>query len=300
MNVADFHCDLLSYLERGEGRSVNDPESRASVPLLEAGGVVLQTMAIFSKTTPDSVRCGSEQFKIYFDVVRKQKIKTILAVENASNFCGEDEDLEVGLKRIEEWSSKTPIAYISLTWNDENRFGGGNTTKIGIKPDGQELLRWMSGKKIAIDLSHTSDQLAHDILAMIDRDKLDITPVASHSNFRSVVDLPRNLTDEIALEIGRRGGLIGLNFVRSFLKDFILQVEHAEKLGLLGHFCFGADFFEEHDVPPELSYLKPFFFEGFDTSACYPKVIERLLTRFSRDVIEKIAYKNLIRFLGFA
>lgn len=295
MQVADFHCDLLSYLEKGG--SIHDPESRASLPLLEAGGVELQTMAIFSETTDDSVRCGTKQFEIYLDVVRKQKIKTILAVENGSNFCGEKEPLETGLKRIEAWSSKAPIAYISLTWNGENRFGGGNTSQIGIKPDGRELLRWMSGKKIAVDLSHTSDRLAHDILAAIDHDKLDIIPVASHSNFRAVVDLPRNLTDEIALEIGRRGGLIGLNFVRSFLKDFTAQVEHAERLGLLDHFCFGADFFEEHDVPPELSYLKPFFFEGFDTSACYPRVIEQLLLRFPKNVVEKIAYKNLTYFI---
>ncbi len=192
MQIADFHCDLLSYLERGEGRSADDPQSRASIPLLKAGGVVFQTMAIFSKTNSDSVRCGAAQFNIYQTVIKNQEIKTILAIENGSNFCGEGDNLKAGLKRLDEWAGQTRIAYISLTWNEENRFGGGNQTKIGLKPDGLELLRCMADLDIAIDLSHTSDRLAEEIFNAIDRHRLVLRPIASHSNFRAVADVPRN------------------------------------------------------------------------------------------------------------
>lgn len=283
-----------------------DPGSRASIPFLREGRVKLQTLAIFSETNERSVGSGTRQFQIYLDLPRKypgifgQEIKTIVSVENASNFCAEDDTLQEGLKRVDAWYAKTPIAYISLTWNSENRFGGGNASKVGLKPDGVELLKWMSGKKIAIDLSHTSDRLALDIFEAIDRYALKLTPVASHSNFRAVCDRPRNLTDEIAQEIGKRGGVIGLNFVRGFLKDFVSQVKHAEKLGLLDHYCFGADFFEDHSVPPELNYLLPFFLEGFDTAACYPKLIDLLQQHFATEVVEKIAYTNLSQFLGMA
>jgi membrane dipeptidase len=302
MQVADFHCDLLSYLAEDESHTARDPISRASIPMLQAGGVGLQTLAIFTKTGKGSAEKGSKQADLFFQLPQKypvfgSPIKTVLSIENASSFCDEDEPLEKGIERLDCWVKKAgKIAYISLTWNGENRFGGGNATTGGLKPDGLELLRWLAGKKIAIDLSHTSDRLAEDIL------KENITPVASHSNFRAIADHPRNLPDEIAQEISARGGVIGLNFVRVFLgsrgpEDFIRQLEHAEKLGLLDSLCFGADFFADQVLSPELQYLIPMFNPGFDDASCYPRVIELFLKHLPHVIVEKIAHGNLTRFL---
>ena len=72
-------------------------------------------------------------------------------------------------------------------------------------------------KKIAIDLSHTSDFLAHDILNYIDKMGLNVRTIASHSNFRKIAEVVRNLTDEIAKEILKRGGVIGFNLFKSFV-----------------------------------------------------------------------------------
>jgi microsomal dipeptidase-like Zn-dependent dipeptidase len=304
MQIADFHCDLLSYLADDEKHTAHDLASRASIPLLKAGGVALQTLAIFTKTEPGSVKKGMKQAEIFFQLPQKYpelgSIKTVVSIENASSFCDETEPLRNGLERLEGWFAKAKrIAYISLTWNDENRFGGGNATTVGLKEDGRKLLQWMSGKNIAIDLSHTSDRLAEEILKAIEN--LEITPIASHSNFRKVANHPRNLPDHLAKEIGARGGLIGLNFVRVFLggrgpEDFIRQVEHADKLELLDHLCFGADFFADHELPSELQYLLPMFNPGFDNASCYPRVIGLLEKHLSRAIVEKIAYKNLAEF----
>ncbi len=306
MRIADFHCDLLSYLAEGEGRTAYDTASHAAIPQMLAGTVALQTLAIYTKTDPGSLHLGTRQAEIFFELQKKypefKQIKTLLAIENASSFCEDNEPLDIGLNRISSWLSKAgKIGYISLTWNGENRFGGGNATKIGLKPDGLELLHWMDGKKIAIDLSHTSDKLAEDILKTIE--DLDIPVVASHSNFRAVCEHPRNLPDTIAQEIGARGGVIGLNFVRVFLgkngpEDFLKQAEHADKLGLMDHWCFGADFFADHDVLPELAYMKPFFHRGFENSSCYPQVIDLFSKHLSRDLLEKISSQTLTRFLG--
>lgn len=309
MKIADTHCDLLSYLQGDPARTANDPESRASIPQLIKGGVVLQTLAIFTITKPDSARLGEKQFQIFKTLPQKygnafsKDIHPLLAVENASGFCAEEETIEIGLKRIERWWKEAgPIGYISFTWNDENRFGGGNASKTGIKPDGLSLLRWMDGKNIAIDLSHTSDALAHDILNAIDKYHLKINPLASHSNFRKVMDNPRNLPDEIAKEIIRRKGVMGINFLRLFIgtngpDDFLRHIEHAEKLGGLNRLCLGADFFYDGDSPPELDHYKPFFFEGYDNSSCYPRFLKLLRKILSEEQIENIAYRNLIEFL---
>lgn len=306
MQIADLHCDLLSYLADDASHSAHDPESRASISFLKEGGVAFQTLAIFTKTGKESVQQGINQAEAFFNLSKKypvfgSEIQTMVSIENASGFCDESEPLQNGLERLESWFKKAGrIAYISLTWNDENRFGGGNATKTGLKKDGKLLLEWMSGKKIAIDLSHTSDRLAEEILKAIEN--LDIVPIASHSNFRKIADHPRNLPDHVAKEIGARGGVIGLNFVRVFLgkqgpEDLIRHVEHADKLGLLDHFCFGADFFADHVLPPELQYMIPMFNSGFENASCYPKVVGLLEKHLPHAIVEKIAHKNLTEFL---
>ncbi|MGH2612984.1 MAG: dipeptidase [Rhabdochlamydiaceae bacterium] len=306
MRVADFHCDLLWYLSNDPRRTVLDAESQSSSLLLKEGGVVIQTFPIYTVTEADSVEQGKKQFEIFDQLSHLDpdffgsKLRYKLAIENGSGFCSEEEPLEEGLKRLESWLAKHPIKYISLTWNGENRFGGGCTTNHGLKEDGKRLLQWMSGKKIAVDLSHASDLLGKEIIQEIET--LEITPIASHSNFRSICDHPRNLPDHLAKAIAQQGGLIGLNMVRHFLgvkgpEDIILHIKHAQTLGIEKSLCLGADFFGELDVEAEKAHLKPYFFEGFSTSACYPQLRKILCSSFPEEFIDHLMYYRLNRFL---
>lgn len=309
MPIADFHCDLLCYLAENKTRTAYDPESRASIPFLVEGGVICQTLAIYTQTKPDSALSGEKQLAAFLDLPKKHpdffphKVKIVVAIENASSFCAENERLDEGLKRLQDWLKKAgKIAYISLTWNGENRFGGGCGANVGLKPDGEKLLQWMSDKQMAVDLSHTTDKLAHDILNYIDKRGLKIIPVASHSNFRSISDHERNLPDDIAKEIAARQGLIGLNFVRRFLgsngsTDFLEQLEFAQNLGVIKSMCLGADFFDDRDFPPAYDDLRPFFHPEFDTSACYPRFLSLIQDTLHPSEIEGLAHKNLTTFL---
>lgn len=301
MQVADFHCDLLWYLSNDPKRTVNDPESQASSILLQEGGVVVQTFPLYTVTGVASVWQGTKQFEIFENLPHfiGPKLKCKLAIENASCFCTEKEPIETGLERLHSWWSKHPIKYISLTWNEENRFGGGAQTQIGLKEDGKKLLKWMSGKKIAVDLSHASDQLGRAILKEIDG--LNIIPIASHSNFRAICNHPRNLPDDLATSIAQKKGLIGLNLVRHFIgnsiEDLTVHIKHAQKLGIENHLCLGADFFGEIDVEAAKAHLKPYFFEGFSTSACYPQLRKILYSSFSQEFVDNLMYHRLNRFL---
>lgn len=304
-SVANFHSDLLSYLAGSRTATAYDPQSRGSIPQLLAGGVQWETLAIYVETEGNSVQKGEAQWLLFQELKQKypefqSQIKPYLAIENGSAFCTEDETLKDGLKRLERWA-KNRIIYISLTWKQENRFGGGDKTNIGLKEDGKEVLQWMSEHQIAIDLSHTSDRLAEDILNYIDSKKLPLIPIASHSNFRQVADLPRNLPDAIALEIAKRKGLIGLAFVRGFLGtqgigDLIRHVQHAHQIGVLHHLCFGADFFDDRNYPPNY-HLQPMFIPGFENASCFGKVVRLLEASFEKEVVDAIAYQNLKSFL---
>jgi microsomal dipeptidase-like Zn-dependent dipeptidase len=191
------------------------------------------------------------------------------------------------------------LAYISLTHHTENRFGGGNYTEgIGLKEDGKRLLDYLAGKRIPVDLSHTSDLLAEGILNYIDRHHLPIPILASHSNFRHIWDHKRNLTDEFAQEIIHREGIIGVNFLRAFLDS-----EQPERL--FDHLiygsklseqtiAFGADFFYTQDFPDRSRH--PFYFPLAENASKYPSILEHLSQKLSVGQLQKLAYENVFRF----
>lgn len=324
--IADLHCDLLCYLSRNPNRSPYDPAVRCSIPQLNAGNVKLQIMAIFTETAAGSSASGhaqTEEFRkllqlhptVFEPILQGTTVKTLEAskkiaiapaIENASSFCEEGEDLEKALAKLTAWQHAIgKFAYISLTWNTENRFGGGAHTKVGLKDDGKRLLEYLCQRGIALDFSHASDHLAYDLLNEIDKRSWHLPLVASHSNLRAIADVPRNLPDELAQEIVRRGGLIGMNFVRYFVGEsspdnFSRQLEHFLSLGAAQQICFGADFFHLDDVSP--SYRKPpevTFFPSYDHAGTYHKVLNLWHTRglTSEETSAQVSYYNLANFL---
>lgn len=320
--IIDLHCDLLFYLEEKPERTARHREVHCSIPQLHEGSVKLQILALFTRTGVDSVRKGTQQAEIYKnlpflypqdfcccqvreDFIHSEKISILPAIENASGFWDEQEPFEVGLKRLKFWIQTigSPL-YISLTWNMENRFGGGNATKVGLKEDGKRLLDELHQQNIAIDFSHTSDALADGILNYIESNHLSIPVLASHSNARRIADHPRNLPDPIAKEIFRRGGVIGLNFYHLFVgqseEGFIRHIDHWLQMGGEKQICFGADFFYEGDAQailpngPKLPY-----FEEYQNAGCYERLLGLLQKelKLPESILEGLAYKNAENFL---
>jgi membrane dipeptidase len=111
----------------------------------------------------------------------------------------------------------------------------------------------------------------------------------------------RNLPDHLAKAIAGKGGLIGMNMVRHFIghtpTDVLRHIEHARKLGIEKSLCLGTDFFGEIDVEKEKEHLKPYFFEGFSTSECYPQLRKMLISSFSDEFVDELMYDRLRKFL---
>ncbi len=318
--VIDLHCDLPVYLMMNPQATPDTRAMGAGIPFLKEGHVKLQTMAIYTGVEEESSREGLQQALIYRDMLNQHstdffqagpgfedadsgRIGIVAALESASGICNESEPLENAFKNLEEIIKNVQrLFYISLTHHDENRFGGGNYSKPGLKPDGQVLLDYISGRQIAIDLSHTSDALAHDILDYTYSKNLDVPVIASHSNFREIWDHPRNLTKENALEIINRNGLIGMNFLRAFLNDDRPEAlyEHIEYgMALAGGedaLCFGADFFYTGDFPDPKR--DPYYFPEHEDASKYPEILKTLGKRISEKQIEKLACKNVMSFIA--
>lgn len=320
--VIDIHCDLLSYLQDAPNPNPLEKNSiGCSFPSLVEGNVKLQVMAIYTSTEKGSTELGLQQSLIFKNLLNKYNDRIILsnapnvlstistspklgilaAIENASGFCEEDEPLENGFKKLENIISNTErILYIGLTHHSENRFGGGNSCKIGLKEDGKALLNYINEKKIAIDFSHTSDTLAFDILNYLSKNNLNIPVIASHSNFRKVFNHQRNLPDEIAKEIIKRKGLIGINFLRAFLNDknpnaMYDHILYGINFGGTHSICFGADYFYSASHPDQSR--KPFFHPEHESASCYPSILQNLSKQVSLEVLEGISNKNVINFI---
>lgn len=313
----DLHCDLLYYLLRPEAK-INDEEFGASLPFLREGNVKLQVMAIYSSTGMGSTEYGLQQSKIfskliegddfflfenenYKNIENEGKTGILASIENASSFCDENESLDSGFKKLETIIKNTKkVFYIGMTHHTENRFGGGNNASAGLKEDGKVLIDYLSDKKIAIDLAHASDQLAHDIFNYIDQKNYSVPILASHSNYRTVYKNNRNLPDELAKEVIRRKGLIGLNFI----KDYI-DLEHPERLyehiqygldlGGENSIAYGADYFYWKDHPDMSRH--PFFFPEHSNASVYPAVNKEISERFSPELMRKISHENVLKFI---
>lgn len=318
--IVDLHCDLLFYLDKSKQRTPYDLSSRCAFSQLQRGNVKIQTFAVFTHTEPDSVKIGLNQINLYQNLPKQysheigfldskttmqtSKISALYAFENASGFCGEDEKLKLGLNRLQEIikANGKPL-YVSLTWNGENRFGVGtkSDSQLGLKEDGKALLEELHQKGIAVDLSHASDRLAVEIIDFINQKNLDIPLIASHSNARSVKDVPRNLPDHIAKEIFRRGGPVGLNFYRPFIGEsehyFVKHIEHWLSLGGENSIAFGADFFYENDLPLAPGTIP--YMEHYGDAACYNNLLHLLKKELGMSdvLLEKFANRNALRYI---
>jgi membrane dipeptidase len=318
--IIDLHCDLLFYLGIDKHRTPYDRAARCAISQLRQGNVRLQTMAIFTETEPHSSEKGSHQARIYQNLALRcpqdfvhfspdwnmdsPSIALHMAIENASGFCNEREPLNEGFNRLKNIiiNIAKPI-YVSLTWNTENRFGGGALTQIGLKDDGKRLLELLDEQHIAIDLSHASDALAYETIDYIEGQGLKVPIMASHSNARAVASMPRNLPDEIAKEIFRRGGIVGLNLYRYFIGEtenqLVEQLAHWLELKGENHLAFGADFFYDPDLPSAYRHGEENYFKDYQDASCYGRLLSFLQKelKLESSFLEKFAYQNALAFI---
>ncbi len=213
--------------------------------------------------------------------------------------------------QLDEWAEGGVIA-IGMAWWRGSRYAAGNGVSKGdadgLTELGRELATGMDRLGVVHDLSHLSQRATDDLLV-----HTDATVIASHSNCRALLDgevnpyWQRHLSDETIAEIGRRGGMVGLNLVRNFIKtgldrhnpkdrptiaETIAHVEHV--CSVMGHrrgVGLGTDMdggIKATDLP-----------KGIDSPSDLVKLCEALRDRgWSDEEIDGFAWKNWAGFWG--
>ena len=216
----------------------------------------------------------------------QKKHAALLTIEGGAALSG-------NIDRLNEFYD-IGVRFFGLAWHHSelaksNRLVDGEAA-TGLTAFGKRVVKRADDLGMIIDVSHLSDKSFWDV-ASISKKPI----VATHSNFRAICNNSRNLTDEMALEIKRQGGMIGLNIYPPFikeknaaLKDIFTHIDHALESGLEDCLGFGLDIDGTYGAYPT----------GIDEKqSIHDKIIKQLLTRYPRAVVEKIAYKNYFEFL---
>lgn len=129
------------------------------------------------------------------------------------------------------------IFTMTLAFNGPNEYGCGfaSSRDTGLTEKGRTLLENMSAAEMNLDLSHASHKTAAEALEFIQKKKLLMRPMVTHSGSYAVYPHKRNLPDDILKEVARMEGYIGIHLITFLLgakgsdelKEFVQHVAHA-------------------------------------------------------------------------
>lgn len=305
MNLFDFHCDTPFELYKKQA-FLTENDLHISLDKARCFDRYGQVMAIWTQNSLAPEEAWRQFHAVYDDFLSKipseraalcrtigeyrqameaGKHPFFLAVEGAFLLNGD-------ISRLDEMY-RMGVRFLTLVWRGENLIGGAFDTDAPLTPFGREVAERCFSSGIAVDVSHASDAVTDECLAMARRYHKPV--IATHSNSRAVFAHPRNLTDAHAVAIAETGGVIGISMAPQHL-DFPGQadvesvcrhIRHYWELGLADAVVFGCDF-DGIDKTPI----------GIDNLTHLNKIAESLLrSGVSTDDIEKIFWRNAERYL---
>ena len=204
------------------------------------------------------------------------------------------------LSNLESWYERG-LRSVGPTWSRPNEFAEGvpfrfpssSDTGGGLTTAGRELVAACNRLGILVDLSHLNWAGFWDVARLS-----DAPLVATHSNAHALCAASRNLTDEQLEAIRDSGGVVGVNFAVTFLREdgrevpetplteIVRHVDHyAERMGI-DHVAFGSDF--DGAVVPD----------ALGGAAGLPKLVDALRDAgYDDDAVAKITHRNWLRVL---
>lgn len=217
--IIDLHSDTIYRIWKDGGNLIRNDYSIDKAKL-ENGDVLFQCFALFVpmyENVPESKRdlspwqILSELHSVFAEKTAEAGIddKAVLTTEEGASIEGDISRLQT----LKDWG----VRIFGLTWNYENELGypnshDKNVMGKGLKERGIEAVKECGRLGIAVDVSHLSDGGFWDVLRYAEGPVL-----ATHSNARSIADVPRNLSDDSLRALADKGGVAGLNLCPAFL-----------------------------------------------------------------------------------
>jgi membrane dipeptidase len=182
---------------------------------------------------------------------RKQgKIAALMGVEGG-HMIGND-------IRVLRMFGDLGVRYMTLShfYNDE--WADSSTDKPahnGLTDFGKDIVREMNRQGIMVDISHVSDKTFYDALEV---SKAPL--IASHSSCRALCNHPRDMSDDMIKALAAKGGVIQINYEKSFIDQAYKDASEKLSGGVVAMFdqlkkdcgddqeCFGRKMAEQEKL----------------------------------------------------
>ncbi len=237
--VIDTHNDITSAItDQGFDMGARDTSGRnqTDIPRMKEGGLDADFFAIYvaanyarnggsARRAMDMIdgvyeqaRRHPESLEMAFtaDDIRRihknGKIAALMGIEGGHA-------IEDSLSALRQFY-RLGVRYMTLTHTNTNNWadssGDINNPNVkhhnGLTDFGKEVVREMNRLGMMVDISHVADKTFWDAI-----ETSQAPVIASHSSARALTDVPRNMTDEMLAAVGKKGGVVMVNFGKGFV-----------------------------------------------------------------------------------
>lgn len=236
--VFDGHNDLPGEIRNRGGSSFAaidiaqpQPKLHTDIPRLRAGGVGAQFWSAYvpasTMRSGGAARQTLEQIDLIYRMVERYPETFLLARTSADVERARAEGKIASLIGLEGGHSiedslgvlrdfaRLGARYMTLTHSDTLAWADAATDTSrhgGLNSFGVEVVQEMNRIGMLVDISHVSVATMHDAL------RASRAPViASHSSAYTIAPHPRNVPDEILVEVAKNGGVVMVNFFSGFV-----------------------------------------------------------------------------------
>jgi membrane dipeptidase len=236
--LIDTHNDVTSATVAGMDIGKSNPDHMTDIPRMKAGGMGAQIFAVYVAASYVEGNHAANRALQMIDTVRHD----IIAMHpNDFLFAGSVADIRrahnehkiaalLGIEgghaiedspRLLRDFYDLGVRYMTLTHNNSNHWadssGDPNKPNNGLAPLGKEIVAEMNRIGMIVDISHVADKTFWDAL------EVSKAPIfASHSSCRAISPAPRNMTDEMIAALGKKNGVVQINFSCDFLNPEVL------------------------------------------------------------------------------
>ena len=229
--VLDTHDDTTQrFFSKDFDLGKRNPDGQVDIPRLREGGMDAIFFSIWIDgriTGPPAVEKALDQIDAVHENVLKyskdmvfcrtaEEVRRAHAQGKIAALIGVEGGHMVGNDiRVLRMFGDLGVRYMTLThfYNDE--WADSSTDKPahnGLTDFGKDVVREMNRQGIMVDISHVSDKTFFDALEV---SKAPL--IASHSSCRALCNHPRDMSDDMIKALAAKGGVIQINYERSFI-----------------------------------------------------------------------------------
>ncbi|MGA7410377.1 MAG: dipeptidase [Bryobacteraceae bacterium] len=247
--VLDTHDDTTQrFFAKDYDLGARNPEGHVDIPRMKEGGMNAIFFSIWIDGRimgPPAVQKALDQIDAVRENVKKHSNDMVLALTaddvrrahaqgKIAALMGVEGGHMIGNDiRVVRIFADLGVRYMTLShfYNDE--WADSSTDKPahnGLTDFGKDVVREMNRQGMMVDISHVSDKTFYDALEV---SKAPL--IASHSSCRAICDHVRDMNDDMIKALAAKGGVIQINYERSFIDQAYKDAYDRETGGAVAH-----------------------------------------------------------------